>query len=328
MRKLILALSVPVLFLAVPASAHFNLTMPPSIAKSVEGGKGAPPCGPDTAATGTITDATGGAALMLHIDETTGHPGFYRFALAMKAMSEFPLDDVVRDSGGAVLPILGPGMSATADYENPAKFPVIADHVFVHANNPVQSFPSTAVPGVVTLPNVNCDKCILQVDEFMAQHGSNGAAGYMYHHCAYLKITADPNKPIFDPNAAAGGAGGAGGASSAGAGGSVAGSGGSSVAGADAGGAFGSGGSLGVAGASASSAGSVAAGGTVASAGSPSAAGFSPSLAGGTPVDSGATDQSSGCSFGRRSSNAQPELAALLGLLLFGVRRRRARAAR
>jgi MYXO-CTERM domain-containing protein len=339
MRKLILALSVPVLFLAVPASAHFNLTMPPSILDSSgghdpqPGGKGPTPCGPDSGAAGTITPAMGGHALTIHIDEIVGHPGSYRFALAMKAESEFPTDDVVRDSGGKVLPVLGPGMSATDDYENPPKFPVIADHVFAHTNQIVQSFPSTAVPGVVTLPNVNCDKCILQVDEFMAQHPSNGPAGFMYHHCAYLKITADPNMPIFDPNAAAGGAGGAGGgggASSAGAGGSAtAGSGGTSAAGGDTGGAPESGGSLGVAGASAGSAGAVvAAGGAVASAGSPSAAGFSPSLAGGAPVDTGSNDQSGGCSFGTRSSNAKPELAALLGLLLFGVRRRRARVAR
>jgi len=337
MRKLILALSVPVLLLAVPASAHFNLTMPPSILDSSgktdpnPGGKGAPPCGPDTGSTGTITPATGGQPLMLHIDETTGHPGFYRFALAMKDMSEFPLDDVVRDSSGKVLAIMGAGSgtSATADYEDPPKFPVIADHVFAHTNNPVQSFPSTAVPGVVTLPNVNCDKCILQVDEFMAQHGSNGAAGYMYHHCAYLKITADPNKPIFDPNAASGGAGGAGGASAAGAGGAAtAGSGGIASGGTS--GAGETGGASAGAPTSVGSAG-VSAGGAIAVAGSPSVAGASPSTAGAggaAAVEPASNDQSSGCSFGTRSTNAKPELAALLGLLLFGVRRRRARVVR
>ena len=44
MRKLVLALGVPLFALAMPASAHFNLTMPPSIAKSTEGGKGAALC--------------------------------------------------------------------------------------------------------------------------------------------------------------------------------------------------------------------------------------------------------------------------------------------
>jgi hypothetical protein len=327
MRKLILALSVPMLSLAAPASAHFNLTMPPSIAKSTEGGKGAPPCGPDTATTGTITDATGGQALMLHIDEFVGHKGYYRFALALKSVSEFPTDDVVRDSNGMVLPILGPGMSATADYENPAKFPVIADHMFVHTNTIVQSFPSTAVPGQVILPNLNCDKCILQVDEFMAEHPSNGVAGYMYHHCAFLKITADPNMPIFDPNAASGGAGGASGAAGAG-GAATAGSGGA-IASGGSGGAGEVGGASGGAPASAGGAGLSAAGGALAIAGSSSVAGASPSTGGsGDAQGPASNDQSSGCSFGTRSERARPEFALLLGLLVFGGRRRRARVAR
>jgi len=222
--------------------------------------------------------------------------------------------------------------AATADYEDPPKFPVIADHVFAHTNNIVQSFPSAAVPGVVTLPNVNCDKCILQVDEFMAQHPSNGAAGYMYHHCAYLKITADPNKPIFDPNAASGGAGGASGASGA----SSAGAGGAATAGAGGvatggtGGAGEAGGASAGAPASAGGAG-LSAGGASAGAGAPSAvgaAGASATTSGaGGLVEPASNDQSSGCSFGTRSTNAKPELAALLGLLLFGARRRRARVA-
>jgi hypothetical protein len=338
MRKLVLALSVPLFALAAPASAHFNLTVPVSILDSTgkkdgnPGGKGAPPCGPDSGDTGTITPATGGAPLTIHIDEIIGHPGYYRFALAMKAASEFPTDDVVRDSGGKVLPITCTAgaacMSATSDYEDPPKFPVIADHVFPHATSPVQSFPSATVPGVVMLPNVNCDKCILQVDEFMAQHPSNGPAGFMYHHCAYLKITADPNKPIFDPNAASGGAGGAGGMSSAGAGGAVtAGSGGEATGGT--GGTGEGGGASAGAPTSVGSAG-ISAGGAVAVAGSPGAAGASASTggAGGGAAVPASDDQSSGCSFGTRSSNARPELAALLGLLMLGVRRRRARAAR
>jgi hypothetical protein len=43
------------------------------------------------------------------------------------------------------------------------------------------------------------------VIEFMHPHGYNGDAGkndgggYFYHHCADLKITADPNLPLFTP---------------------------------------------------------------------------------------------------------------------------------
>jgi hypothetical protein len=30
----------------------------------------------------------------------------------------------------------------------------------------------------------------------MAEHGYNKDGGYIYHHCAVLRITADPAKPI------------------------------------------------------------------------------------------------------------------------------------
>ncbi|MEO8902831.1 MAG: hypothetical protein ABI488_12390, partial [Polyangiaceae bacterium] len=101
MRKLVLILSVPLLTLAAPASAHFNLAMPPGIAEKTEViGKGPAPCGPDTATTGTVTNVTGGAALTLLIHETTPHTGFYRFALALTSPPQFPADNVVKDQQG------------------------------------------------------------------------------------------------------------------------------------------------------------------------------------------------------------------------------------
>ena len=322
MRKLVLALGVPLLALAVPASAHFNLTMPPSIAKSTEGGKGAAPCGPDTATTGTITPVTGGQMLALHIDETTPHPGFYRFALSSASPPTFPADNVVKDKDGAVLTPTSNGVSATAAFEDPAKFPVLADHVFVHGEGGAQSFPSMNFPGQVLVPNMNCEKCTLQVIEFMANHNSNGpSAGFFYHHCALIKITADPSKPIFDPNAS-GGAGGAGGTGNAGASGApAAGAGGVATAG---------GGGAGGASAGTGSAGTPAAGGAAASGGSPSAAGSSAagasSVAGSAVINEPPAD-SGGCSYALgRSDSAKPALALLLGLLAF--RRRRSRALR
>ena len=327
MRKLALILSVPLLTLAVPASAHFDLTMPPSIAKSTEGGKGPAPCGPDTATTGTPTPVTGGTSLKLHIDETTPHPGFYRFALSLTSPPQFPADNVVKNQAGMViLPTDNQALSYSADFENPAKFPVLADHLFVHASGSAQPFPSTMYPGEVMIPNLNCDKCTLQVIEFMANHPSNGdSAGYFYHHCALLKITADPNLPIFDPNAASGGSGGTGG---------MAGTGGASTAGAGGTVTAGTGGTGGSAGADTAGAASIAgAGGTVATAGSPGAAGFSPGglpgVAGAGTGDGAASD--GGCSYalGKHSNPSRPALALLLGLVgLAGVRRARARSRR
>ena len=48
----------------------------------------------------------------------------------------------------------------------------------------------------VEIPNINCDKCTLQIVEFMASHVWLKDGGYSYHHCANLEIHANPNKPI------------------------------------------------------------------------------------------------------------------------------------
>ncbi len=48
----------------------------------------------------------------------------------------------------------------------------------------------------VRIPNINCDKCILQVIQWMAEHAFNNPGGYSYHHCANLEITANPSIPL------------------------------------------------------------------------------------------------------------------------------------
>jgi hypothetical protein len=48
----------------------------------------------------------------------------------------------------------------------------------------------------VTLPNISCKRCTLQVIQFMEQHGANNPGNYTYHHCAIVEITADAKKPI------------------------------------------------------------------------------------------------------------------------------------
>jgi hypothetical protein len=177
------------------AHAHFNLMMPPAADNATDGGKGAPPCGP-TAASGVVTPAQGGHPLTIMLTETVGHPGHYRFALSINARTELPADPVAVVQGG---------LSVSAPVESPAVFPVLADGVFDH---PV-AVSGAVYQTTVTLPNVTCAKCTLQVIEFMAQHGANTGGGYYYHHCADLQITADPNLPAFGGGNGAGGATGA-----------------------------------------------------------------------------------------------------------------------
>jgi hypothetical protein len=272
-------------------------------------------------ASNVVTPVMGGSKLMLKVNETVSHPGFYRVALSIKSRAELPADNVVKDANGMVLLPTSTGMSATAEYQTNPVFPVLADNLFPHTSGSMFS-------GEITLPNVNCDKCTLQVIEFMANHGSNGdKAGFFYHHCADLKITADTSKPVFDPTAGSG----AGGASSGGAGGvggAASGAGGASVGGTG-GSAAGAGGTLGSIAGSPSvgiggSAGSGAAvAGAPAAAGSPSSAGAATAAGGmGTPNSGDAADPG-GCAISNHSASSKPLLALLLGLLVLGRRRNR-----
>jgi len=166
------------------AHAHFALLQPPSALAIEDGGKGAPPCaeGPDS---NIVTAVQGGHALAVRLNEFVYHPGHYRFALSVNSRSELPPDpDVVAPDG----------VSVSAAIQKPVKIPVLADGVFLHTAPPDGDWQTT-----ITLPNLNCDKCTLQIIEFMAEHGFNPGGGYFYHHCADLRITADATLPSADP---------------------------------------------------------------------------------------------------------------------------------
>lgn len=329
MRTFALALATSVVLLSASASAHFTLKTPPTPAGSVDG-KGNPPCGPDTGA-GVVTSVTGGSQLMLSLDETVRHGGFYRVALALTSCKTdgcFPADNKVYDANNTALPPTGPGNSDHADFEANPKFPILADNLFPH----VQTGTAESYMSMIAIPNVTCDKCTLQVIEFMAPHGPNGAAGYFYHHCADLKITADPGKPIFDPNGA-GGSGGAGGSNSGGGAAGTGTTGGTS----SASGGTGTAGTTSTAGNTGTAGMPSATGGAPGSAGTSSVAGTSSTPAGasgtaatgqplsgtGAPVTGGgAAQDSGGCGIAKRTQSGASALAALGLLFALGRRRR------
>lgn len=186
------------------AHAHFNLAQPPPADSATDGGKGAPPCGPTTASN-VVTPMQGGQDLPIDLSETVMHPGHYRIALAV-SRDQIPADPPVATSAN------GNSVSATIDDANA---PVLADDLFDHTTGTAPLRWQTTVK----LPNINCDKCTLQIIEFMAEHGANPGGGYYYHHCADLKITADSSLPLetwpgaSDSGASTGAAGAAGAAS-------------------------------------------------------------------------------------------------------------------
>jgi MYXO-CTERM domain-containing protein len=307
-----LASALPFIVASARASAHFDLKSPPIPGVADSGGKGAPPCGPDTAA-GVVTPVMGGSQINLTLDETVVHGGFYRVALSIKARTELPPDNVVYDSMNKVLSPSGPGTSDHADYQMTPKFPVLADHLFPHADNAAKA----TYMQMITLPNVACDKCTLQVIEFMAPHGPNAGGGYFYHHCADLKITLDPGKPTFDPaNPGGGGSGGGGGMGGGGAGGTATGGGGAGGTAAGAGGL------------STSGTGGVGTSGSATTGGVPATGGTGTAVGGGgtgTVMNpgGGSSSDDGGCGIATHSRGGASLLAAL-GLAYALVRRRRA----
>ena len=194
LRKLA-ALGVGVVTLAAPvaAPAHFILQQPKSwlVESPLGDPQKAGPCGGTTAdpgmPTGDITALTGGELLHIKVKETVYHPGFYRVALAVLDRSELPADPEDTTRMGSRGPI---SVSGKVD-PNP-KLPVLLDGLWEHhERKPAQEWETD-----VRIPNINCDHCTIQVIQFMEEHSINTDGRFSYHHCADLKITANPKLKI------------------------------------------------------------------------------------------------------------------------------------
>ena len=179
--------------LPASAQAHFKLLAPTSWL--IEDDKGDPqkagPCGGTNADYGkpsyAVTNVKGGSALHIKVQETVYHPGHYRVALAVNSPQELPVDPkamtMTNDQGRV--------MSVSAEIMSPVAPPVLADNLFPH-NAKAGALWETDV----TVPNINCKACTLQVIQFMEQHAMNNPGNFTYHHCAVVHITADPGKPL------------------------------------------------------------------------------------------------------------------------------------
>ena len=203
MKRVACALFVSALAAALPHAlqAHFKLLEPASWIVENERGdpQKAAPCGADPKAemSNTVGKATGGSKLHLKLLETIYHPGHYRVALSVNSRNELPPDPMTFEKTTEKGP-----RSVWAAIQSPPQIPVIADGLFQHYNKPGE--PASAVPKTpmapwetdIQLPNISCEKCTLQVIQFMADHGYNQPGGYSYHHCADLQITADSSKPL------------------------------------------------------------------------------------------------------------------------------------
>jgi MYXO-CTERM domain-containing protein len=328
------------------AKAHFNLHEPENWL--VQENDGTPqkmgPCGsasesqPAAQMSNAVTEYKAGETISVKLEETIMHPGHYRVALAVADRSELPPDpDVTPETTGMMR-----ACGATAIMDPPV-MPVLVDGALVHTAklNGEQTI-------MVTLPaDVECEKCTLQIIEFMSAH----AAPCFYHHCADIKITKDATTGAGGMSAGGMSAGGmsAGGMSAGGmsAGGMSAGgaAGTSTTAGSSGmGGAAGSGGSAGT-GAIVAPGGATAMGGASGTGGATAMGGTGNTAMGGTgnttagtagssaaragtgatPPASAAneTDSEGGCSLASGRTSSPLALLALLGLAGLRARRRR-----
>ena len=179
---------------AVPAlaHAHFKLLQPASWLVEDERGdpQKAGPCGGTNTDYGkpsySVTQAVGGSTLHVKVQETIYHPGHYRVALAVNSPAELPVDPKATTTDSD----RGP-RSVSGEIQNPVQVPVLADGLFVHTAKTDAPFETD-----VTLPNISCKRCTLQVIQFMEQHAVNNPGMFTYHHCAELQISADSKKPI------------------------------------------------------------------------------------------------------------------------------------
>ena len=196
------AVAVAVAVLPVDTQAHFNLLEPkPWIVLNPLGNpQKVGPCGGnpngdnDAILSGIVTEVTGGSKLHLKIQETIFHSGHYRVALSVNSRNELPADPT------AVEKYTDRGLySVWGVIQSPPQIPVLADGLFRHYPEEGQraSFrPATPMDpweADIPIPNINCEKCTLQVIQFMADHVYNQPGGYSYHHCADLK---DHGRPV------------------------------------------------------------------------------------------------------------------------------------
>jgi MYXO-CTERM domain-containing protein len=290
------------------AGAHIKLTAPIDwINTNAEGDpQKITPCGVAAGAaastyspTNKVNMVTVGDQLTVTWTETVAHDGHFRIALAASR------DDL---TDPAVTQYTSDGSEAISVATSTA-YPVLADNLFVHKASDLNPTGMKNYSYTITIPNMPCTKCTLQVLQFMANHPLDPS--FFYHQCADMMIMAAPGGGTAGTSGGSSGAAGRnGGAGTSGA----------------AGGASGIAGTSGAAGGTSGTGGTTGAGGATGGGGATGtgAGGNGTTGAGGSSVSPAA--DSSGCSC---QTGGPPAGVAGLGLLAVAllVRRRAGRAA-
>jgi hypothetical protein len=167
MRSLPFALALTVTALAAtPAVAHIGLVYPPPRPGDIKTG----PCGQSGSIRGSrVTELEPGSTITMVWDETIGHEGHYRVAF---------------DDDGQ-------------DFRNPVRIDTVDNRTILAdgVDDPAGKQPQFRVE--VTLPDIECDSCTLQLIQVMSTAASNWPESSLYFQCADITLRrgAGPSEP-------------------------------------------------------------------------------------------------------------------------------------
>lgn len=155
---------------APEADAHIELVSPkPRYADLKEG-----PCGRGSSdvRTTNVTTFAAGETITVTWKETIGHPGHYRISFDTDGTTAFIDPKSFTDVGG------GPS--------------VLVDNIGDKTGTQTYSLE-------VTLPDIACDKCTLQIIQVMTDKPPYGDGNDLYYQCADLVLTKDSSPPDSTP---------------------------------------------------------------------------------------------------------------------------------
>lgn len=163
-----------VLCLAGDAAAHIQLMSPSPRTLELKVG----PCGIRSARRGNVTPFAPGATIDVVWKETTGHPGHYRISFDADGEDDFVDPRSFTDLNTA-----------------PS---VLLDNIADRSGNLTYTQP-------ITLPNITCGNCTLQVIQVMTDKPPYGDGDDIYYQCADLVLgtPADAAVPTGDGGVAA-----------------------------------------------------------------------------------------------------------------------------
>lgn len=146
------------------------------------------PCGTGNSSRGTnIYTYRPGATINVSLTETIPHPGYFRIAFDADGNDDFVIPSGTDGMGGncGPDPACGPGKSDFCNNDA-----VLLDNIDPHASASLY----TQRTWSVTLPNVECDNCTLQVIQVMNDldiHQQPYPADDIYYHCIDLVLSND-----------------------------------------------------------------------------------------------------------------------------------------